>query len=128
MKNINKISLVGLTLVLAICGCNENEALEKALEEKIPMVFERADKQFRTLMELTLQETEKAGEWRLPRTYEGGTNRFANVTWWTSGFFPGSMWYLYRMPKTDYRVCGKSRYWFYVVLLCGQCTAIDGRS
>lgn len=102
MKNINKISLVGLTLVLAICGCNENEALEKALEEKIPMVFERADKQFRTLMELTLQETEKAGEWRLPRTYEGGTNRFANVTWWTSGFFPGSMWYLYEYTKDGF--------------------------
>jgi len=38
----------------------------------------------------------------LPRTIdESGTLVTSNSGWWTSGFFPGSLWYLYEYSKDD---------------------------
>lgn len=32
---------------------------------------------------------------RMPRTFQGDTSVFSNTAWWTSGFYPGSLLYLY---------------------------------
>lgn len=32
---------------------------------------------------------------RMPRTFQGDTSVFSNTGWWTSGFYPGSLLYLY---------------------------------
>ncbi|MGV3763435.1 glycoside hydrolase family 88 protein [Parapedobacter sp.] len=32
---------------------------------------------------------------RLPRTFQGDSSVFSNTSWWTSGFYPGSLLYLY---------------------------------
>lgn len=32
---------------------------------------------------------------RLPRTFQADTSVFSNTSWWTSGFYPGSLLYLY---------------------------------
>lgn len=32
---------------------------------------------------------------QMPRTFQGGTSVFSNTGWWTSGFYPGSLLYLY---------------------------------
>lgn len=32
---------------------------------------------------------------RLPRTFQGDTSVFSDTDWWTSGFYPGSLLYLY---------------------------------
>ncbi len=32
---------------------------------------------------------------RMPRTFEADTLRTSNIWWWTSGFYPGTLWYLY---------------------------------
>lgn len=35
----------------------------------------------------------------LPRSFEGGKNTVSDSRWWCSGFFPGSLWYLYENSK-----------------------------
>lgn len=32
---------------------------------------------------------------KMPRTFEGGKLVLSGVNWWCSGFFPGTLWYLY---------------------------------
>jgi hypothetical protein len=38
---------------------------------------------------------------RLPRTVKDGELVTSKDSWWTSGFFPGTLWYLYEYSKTD---------------------------
>lgn len=38
-------------------------------------------------------------EGRLPRTYENGEDVSSDSRWWCSGFFPGSLWYIYENTK-----------------------------
>ncbi len=37
----------------------------------------------------------------LPRTYQNGKMVTSDSRWWTSGFFPGSLWYLYENTKDE---------------------------
>ena len=36
----------------------------------------------------------------LPRSFENGKNTTSNSRWWCSGFFPGTLWYLYENIKS----------------------------
>jgi len=36
---------------------------------------------------------------RLPRTYENGKDVSSDSRWWCSGFFPGSLWYIYENSR-----------------------------
>lgn len=38
-------------------------------------------------------------EGRLPRTYENGQDVSSDSRWWCSGFFPGTLWYLYENSR-----------------------------
>jgi hypothetical protein len=38
---------------------------------------------------------------RLPRTVKDGELVTSNDSWWTSGFFPGTLWYLYDYSKSN---------------------------
>lgn len=53
---------------------------------------------------LLVKETEKAdkgvkNDLVVPRTLEDGKLKLSNAGWWTSGFFPGVLWYLYEYNK-----------------------------
>lgn len=37
----------------------------------------------------------------LPKTFEGDSLVVASASWWTSGFFPGTLWYLYGDSKNS---------------------------
>ena len=37
----------------------------------------------------------------LPRSYENGQSTISDSRWWTSGFFPGSLWFLYENMKNQ---------------------------
>ena len=88
-------------LLLAITQCNKKEKktdphqAEKALINK---VFNRAEKQYTLLIDKidTLQPLLQ------PRSLnKDGTLRMAVKEDWTSGFFPGSLWYLYEFTHKD---------------------------
>jgi len=56
---------------------------------------------------------------RMPRTFQGDTSVFSNTGWWTSGFYPGSLLYLYeysgderllQLAKDKLRILEKEKY------------------
>lgn len=71
---------------------------ERMLKEKLPEIFEKSEAHYR-LLEAAAQKVRvnKKGENCTPHGWKKETGRLdmRDVTWWTSGHFPGSLWYLY---------------------------------
>lgn len=95
MKKSACLATVIAAALLSATVAFANAADEARLLLALPKVFARADRQYRMLTALAEAESAKAGAWRLPKTFENGELRFSDVYWWTSGFVPGSLWYLY---------------------------------
>lgn len=76
-------------LLTPLCSADE-------LMEKMPKVFERAGEQYATMAKSL------AGEAKLPRTLKpDGSVVTVKPDDWTSGFFPGSLWFLYEYTGSD---------------------------
>jgi unsaturated chondroitin disaccharide hydrolase len=79
-------------LSATIVGCTSvppGDAGDTALLAMIDASLDRAVQQY-TALDEALPDT------AFPRTVDpDGTLRTSNSAWWTSGFFAGSLWYLY---------------------------------
>ena len=75
--------LLSLALLLTT-SCTGSEPMDKVAER----VFERAQVQLTALYNSTPED-------KMPVTFENGKNKFGKFNGWTSGFFPGSLWYIY---------------------------------
>lgn len=81
--------LLGLLAVLA--SCSQTESMD-ALTER---VFTVASRQY-VAMDTRLDAH------TMPRTIDAdGTFVSSNIYWWCSGFYPGSLWYIYEYTKND---------------------------
>ena len=85
-----KTRLFLLTLVLAFAGC----AKEESLRQMSDRVFERAVAQS-VLMDSQLGDDE------FPRSFAADSLVKSNGRWWCSGFFPGSLWYIYEYTGNE---------------------------
>lgn len=56
---------------------------------------ELTDRVFSVAQEQSLLMSARLGEQDTPRTFEDGQCVNAPAEWWCSGFFPGSLWYIY---------------------------------
>ena len=56
---------------------------------------ELTDRVFSVAQEQSLLMAARLGDVDTPRTYENGQCVNAPAEWWCSGFFPGSLWYIY---------------------------------
>jgi hypothetical protein len=84
MKNILFVIPVA-TLLLA--ACSGEKPMDKVIDESMALAMQK--------YELMAGEM-KAMPDRLPRTLDSeGKLRTEGSGWWTSGFFPGSLWYLF---------------------------------
>ena len=90
MKKYCVILFAALTLVLS---CTRQESIE----DLTARVFNRAEVQFKTLdAALDSAVAFKPGETIYPRSInKDGSLWTSNYKWWCSGFYPGSLWYLY---------------------------------
>ena len=62
---------------------------EESMEELTGRVFSLAERQY-------LMLDASVGDGKLPRTVDGDGNLVSSdIRWWCSGFFPGSLWYIY---------------------------------
>ena len=75
-----------LAIVTLCCGCSERQALKSSLRKALDVAVEH---------EMAQAETLYARADEMPKTFEKGELVTANIRWWTSGFFPGSLWLLY---------------------------------
>ncbi len=83
-----KVLLPALILIVAACGRKEN------LHELSDRVFERALAQS-VLMDSQLAEDE------FPRSFAADSLVTSGCEWWCSGFFPGTLWYIYEYTGSD---------------------------
>lgn len=86
MKNLYLI----ICCLLAI-GCNNKSDLEVIIDD----AFLTAEKQ-----SLLMAQKYADQEERLPRTYDHGEDVSSSSRWWCSGFFPGTLWYVYENTKS----------------------------
>lgn len=87
----NKI-LICIIVFTELISCNNKMKTDnnQSLKLVIDSAFVFAEKQ--SLL-MAAKYKDKAG--RLPRTYENNSDVSSDSRWWCSGFFPGSLWYIY---------------------------------
>ncbi len=84
-----KLFLAGLLFVLA--SCNKQESMQ----ELTARVFAVAEQQY-LAMDTRLTDT------TMPQTIApDSTFKSSSIYWWCSGFYPGSLWYIYEYTHND---------------------------
>lgn len=87
------LGLLSLSMILLTASCQRQESME----ELTVRVFERAAAQF-VILDRNLDSVAHAESGRpvYPRSLKSdGTLWTTGIRWWCSGFFPGSLWYMY---------------------------------
>lgn len=85
MKKMKWI-FAGFILLAGVFSCKEKE---KPLQDIINEQLELAEAQYLQLFDKTKDSL------TLPRSFTNGNYVMAGSDWWTSGFIPGTLWYLY---------------------------------
>ncbi len=87
-----KRSIILAALAFVLCSCAKQESMDQLTDR----VFERAQAQFAILDNELSALSQEEGEFKMPRTLNpDGTLMTSPIKWWCSGFFPGSLWYVY---------------------------------
>ena len=77
-------------LVVALCGCARRDLVRENIQN--------AKVQLGALL-----ETSEAGDTiRIPGSFEKGEVHFTRTEGWTSGFFAGSLWYMYELTGDEF--------------------------
>ena len=84
MKKLLLVAIVAISVVGV--SCSERYELKQSLKAALEVAVEQDKAQAEVLLERTDE---------MPKTFENGVLVTANIRWWTSGFFPGSLWLLY---------------------------------
>lgn len=80
-------------LILSLLSCSRQEPMAKVIKESLDFSIE----QYSGLAEVMAGKPDL-----LPRTIDKDGNLVtAGSGWWTSGFFPGSLWYLYEYSNDE---------------------------
>lgn len=94
MKRISYFAFTSLLFVSL--GTPLSAATEAELRAMIPVIFADAETQYRGMLK---QMESHPG--LLPRTVDKGKFSAVKSDDWTSGFFPGALWYLYEFTKAE---------------------------
>lgn len=90
-----KMKVISIFLLAALMSCQP--AKEKSTLQIVEETLEMA--QQRTLL---MAESLADQPGRLPKTIGvDGNLESSNAHWWTSGFFPGQLWYMYEFSQND---------------------------
>ncbi len=82
-----------LLFIAAICiGGVKAQNMKKIIDEAFA---------FSVKQSLLMAQKYEGQEGMLPRTYENGKDVSSDSRWWCSGFYPGSMWYIYEYSKNS---------------------------
>lgn len=91
IKTMKKTFLVSIISLFTLLSCNDNS---QSLKSVVDNALEFSEKQY-----LLMAENYAKTDSILPKTYENGKDISSDSRWWCSGFFPGSLWYLYENTK-----------------------------
>ncbi len=90
---INMKKFIPVVLVLLVIHANA-QSNKKGMEKLIKQNMEFAANQYKLLASRTPKDS-------MPRNFIAKENKLVSsaTDWWTSGFFPGSLWYLYEYTR-----------------------------
>lgn len=88
-SNIYSLPFMVLVFALFLIACNHSTK-EKPMEQVIKEAFDVSLQQYRLMSEAFSNQDSI-----LPRSFVNGKMITSDSHWWCSGFFPGSLWYLY---------------------------------
>jgi rhamnogalacturonyl hydrolase YesR len=90
-------SIILSTVIILLSACSSPKPKGNELDEKIERTLDFS-KQQSLAMAHSLANTPD----RLPKSIDkNGDFETSNPAWWTSGFFPGQLWYMYEFSKDD---------------------------
>ena len=98
MKNTSTLAAGLAAAIIALCTAAVAADAESALRSALPDIFKRSEAHYKAL--LKAMETQK-GDMN-PKRFENGKLVVIPPKDWCSGFFPGSLWYLYEYTKDDF--------------------------
>lgn len=88
MRYYSALFLISLLMVGQVSG--------QPLKKIVDQAFEFSEKQ-----SLLMAKKYEDQPGRFPRSFENGKDTSSDSRWWCSGFFPGSLWYLYEHSKNQ---------------------------
>lgn len=77
-------------------------AAANAQQPNVKKIIADAEKQTHVMLENIPTARDGKAELVVPRTYEEGKLKLIPSRDWTSGFFPGQLWFLYEFTKSNY--------------------------
>ena len=91
MKNLFTVLLISCLMVFA--SCEKQKPMDNVINDALSFSL----KQYKLMAEVMKDKQDL-----FPRTLDTlGNLVTAKSSWWTSGFFPGSLWYLYEYSKDE---------------------------
>ena len=89
-----KLSILFLVMLIISSGVIVGQKADRKMEKLIQDNFILAAEQYKLLARNTAPDV-------MPRNYNAREKKLvtSNTSWWTSGFFPGSLWYIYEYTK-----------------------------
>lgn len=84
-----------MAMAAMIISCSSEPRQETFSVERAQGALDFAAEQYRLKVASTPEDQE-------PRTFQGDTMVFSGIYWWTSGFYPGSLWYLYEHTGDEF--------------------------
>src|SRR4030095_618374 len=89
----NLTIVVSFVIIAAFnCAAQKNAPGTRFLDKTIDQEFNDADAQYKIMMTLL-------HDGQFPKTFENDTLRTSGSGWWCSGFYPGSLLYIYEQTK-----------------------------
>jgi hypothetical protein len=89
----NKLLITVFAFLVIFSSCNKEKPLNKIINKSLAF----SAKQYTLMADIMKDKPDL-----LPRTIDtSGALVVSNSGWWTSGFFPGSLWYLYEYSKDE---------------------------
>lgn len=90
---MKRITLLSAAILIVFSSCNKQMPVEKIIDESLSFSL----KQYALMYDVMKEKPDL-----LPRTIDTtGVLITAKSNWWTSGFFPGSLWYLYEYSRDE---------------------------
>ncbi|HWS00830.1 MAG TPA: glycoside hydrolase family 88 protein [Prolixibacteraceae bacterium] len=88
--NMTHLSFFAVLFFAALVSCNEPDKVDNSfINDNIRFAV--------TQEKLQVEAIEKSGKVLNPRTVSGGKVKYIHRDDWTSGFYPGSMWYMFEL-------------------------------
>lgn len=92
MKKLFILTLILATVSLSLFATEVDKSTLKIVNKSLD---------FAVLQSMEMFDVMEPMEGRLPRTANNGELVTCDRVWWTSGFYPGTMWYLYEYSNRD---------------------------